>query len=258
LIEPQARSPLYTNFTDELGDLRELDAAGLISRDEFRQFRLRAREECDGFGLFIRSLVGLDRKAAKELFAEFLSEGTHTATHIQFINEIINELTSRGVMDPARLHDPPFSDLATTEGSPIRGTQSGGTGRRPPDLQALPQDALLTVVWIAPAEQRHFLIKGCGSRVHFRRWLRHLHPALDLSIGAVTPADLQAIISALNGTPIPSPSHPLSGYRYLLTIAVKRRRVLLSAWSREGPTGWRRLWFPKQVGAMTSPSPPAG
>jgi type I restriction enzyme, R subunit len=162
LIERQARSPLYTNFTDELGELHELDAAGLISRDEFRQFRLRARdflrahedhitmqrlrrnqpltatdlqelerfllsegignervivrarEECNGFGLFIRSLVGLDRNAAKELFAEFLSEGTHTATQIQFINEIINELTSRGVMDPARLYDPPFSDLAPT------------------------------------------------------------------------------------------------------------------------------------------------
>ena len=65
-------------------------------------------------GLFIRSLVGLDRNAAKELFAEFLADGTHTATQIRFINEILNELTSRGVMDPARLYDPPFSDLAPT------------------------------------------------------------------------------------------------------------------------------------------------
>jgi len=162
LIERQARSPIYTNFTDELGELTELDAAGLISRDEFRQFRLRARhflrthedhltmqrlrrnqpltatdlqelerfllsegignerviarasEECNGFGLFIRSLVGLERNAAKEVFAEFLAERTHTATQIQFINEIINELTSRGVMDSARLYDPPYSDLAPT------------------------------------------------------------------------------------------------------------------------------------------------
>ena len=30
----------------------------------------------------------------------------------KIINEIIDELTSRGVMDPARLYDPPFSDLA--------------------------------------------------------------------------------------------------------------------------------------------------
>ncbi|MEN9541003.1 MAG: hypothetical protein RLZZ459_1094 [Cyanobacteriota bacterium] len=160
LIETSAQVTLYTNFADELGELRELDAASLISRDEFQQFRLRARdflrahqdhltmqrlrrnqpltpadldelqrfllchgvgsehaiqrasEECNGFGLFIRSLVGLDRNAAKELFAEFLAEGTHTVSQIRFINEIIDELTSRGVMDQSRLYDPPFSDLA--------------------------------------------------------------------------------------------------------------------------------------------------
>lgn len=44
LIERQARSTIYTSFTDELGELRELDPTLLISRDEFRQFRLRARE----------------------------------------------------------------------------------------------------------------------------------------------------------------------------------------------------------------------
>jgi type I restriction enzyme R subunit len=160
LIEPIRRDPLYTNFADELGELRELDAAALLSRDEFQQFRLRAKDflkahedhltmqrlrrnqpltpadldelqrfllshgvgteqaiqraaqECNGFGLFLRSLVGLDRNAAKELFAEFLADGTHTATQIRFINEILDELTNRGVMDPARLYDPPFSDLA--------------------------------------------------------------------------------------------------------------------------------------------------
>lgn len=72
----------------------------------------RAAQECNGFGLFIRSLVGLDRNAAKELFAAFLAEGTHTATQIRYINAILDELTSRGVMEPARLYDPPFSDLA--------------------------------------------------------------------------------------------------------------------------------------------------
>jgi type I restriction enzyme R subunit len=35
-------------------------------------------------------------------------------TQIRFINEILDELTSRGVQDPARLYDPPFSDLAPT------------------------------------------------------------------------------------------------------------------------------------------------
>jgi len=35
LIEPISRDPLYTNFADELGELRELDAAALLTRDEF-------------------------------------------------------------------------------------------------------------------------------------------------------------------------------------------------------------------------------
>ncbi|MFZ9691651.1 MAG: type I restriction-modification enzyme R subunit C-terminal domain-containing protein, partial [Phycisphaerales bacterium] len=69
-------------------------------------------EECNGLGLFIRSLVGLDRNAAKEVFAEFLADGTHTANQIRYINEIIDELTSRGLMDATRLYEPPFSDLA--------------------------------------------------------------------------------------------------------------------------------------------------
>jgi type I restriction enzyme R subunit len=74
----------------------------------------RAREECKGFGNFVRSLVGLDRNAAKELFADYLAEGTHTATQIRFINAIIDELTSKGAMSAARLYEPPFSDLAPT------------------------------------------------------------------------------------------------------------------------------------------------
>ena len=36
----------------------------------------RAREESQGLGLFVRSLIGLDRGAAKEAFADFL-EGQH-------------------------------------------------------------------------------------------------------------------------------------------------------------------------------------
>lgn len=56
--------------------------------------------------------MGLERNAAKELFADYLAEGTRTVTQIRFINEIINELTSRGAIEDARLYAPPFSDLA--------------------------------------------------------------------------------------------------------------------------------------------------
>ena len=72
-------------------DLDELQRFLLSHGVGTEQSILRAAEECNGFGLFIRALVGLDRNAAKELFAEFLADGTITATQIRFINEIIDE-----------------------------------------------------------------------------------------------------------------------------------------------------------------------
>ena len=41
-IERSSQTILYTNFSDELGELQELDAASLLTPDAMRQFRLRA------------------------------------------------------------------------------------------------------------------------------------------------------------------------------------------------------------------------
>ncbi len=64
-----------------------------------------------GLGLFIRSLIGLDRDAAKGAFAEVLAGQNLTANQIEFINLIIDYLTERGAMDPRRLYESPFTDL---------------------------------------------------------------------------------------------------------------------------------------------------
>lgn len=74
----------------------------------------RARAASQGFGRFVRSLVGLDRAAASEAFGDFLSSGTASATQIAFIDMIIEHLTHQGVMDPALLYEPPFRDIAPT------------------------------------------------------------------------------------------------------------------------------------------------
>jgi type I restriction enzyme R subunit len=70
-----------------------------------------AKEKSHGLGLFIRSLVGLDREAAMEAFSVFLQGGTATANQIEFINLIVEELTQTGVMEPARLFESPFTDV---------------------------------------------------------------------------------------------------------------------------------------------------
>jgi type I restriction enzyme, R subunit len=64
-----------------------------------------------GLGLFIRSLVGLDREAAKLAFSEFLSGFTASANQIEFINLIIDHLMRHGVMDVGTLYESPFTDI---------------------------------------------------------------------------------------------------------------------------------------------------
>ena len=62
-------------------------------------------------GELIRRIVGLDRKAAKAAFAEFLSNGALKADQIRFIDQIIEHLTRNGVMDLEKLYEPPFTDI---------------------------------------------------------------------------------------------------------------------------------------------------
>ena len=62
-------------------------------------------------GVFVRSIVGLDRNAAKAAFANFLEKRPLTGNQIAFLNSIIDHLVLNGVMDPKRLFEPPFTDL---------------------------------------------------------------------------------------------------------------------------------------------------
>jgi type I restriction enzyme R subunit len=72
----------------------------------------RAKEDAHGLGLFIRSLIGLDREAAIEAFGGFLDGTRFNADQIRFVNLIVDELTANGVMEPARLYESPFIDSA--------------------------------------------------------------------------------------------------------------------------------------------------
>ncbi|WP_195166477.1 DEAD/DEAH box helicase family protein [Mycobacteroides abscessus] len=73
-----------------------------------------AKERSHGLGLFIRSLVGLEREAAIEAFGAYLDGTRFTVEQIRFVNLIVNELTDTGVMEAARLYESPFSDYAPT------------------------------------------------------------------------------------------------------------------------------------------------
>ena len=70
-----------------------------------------AKMESKGLGLFVRSLVGMDREAAKQALAGFLSGKTFAANQIEFVNLIVNHLTEHGVMEASLLYESPFTDL---------------------------------------------------------------------------------------------------------------------------------------------------
>ena len=95
-------------------DLSALEALLLASGAGSAQDVERASEESEGLGLFIRSLVGLDREAATEAFSEFLTDTRFSAAEIHFIHLIVEQLTANGVMDAGRLYEPPFTDHAPT------------------------------------------------------------------------------------------------------------------------------------------------
>jgi type I restriction enzyme R subunit len=60
---------------------------------------------------FVRRLIGLDRAAAQAAFSRFLSDRSLTAQQIRFVELIVDQLTSRGIVQPDDLYEPPFKHL---------------------------------------------------------------------------------------------------------------------------------------------------
>jgi type I restriction enzyme R subunit len=97
--------PLTPSDLSELERL--LGESGVGEPEDIR----RAAENAQGLGLLVRSLVGMDRAAAKEALARFTNGKTLTANQLEFVNLIVDHLTEHGVMEAARLYESPFTDL---------------------------------------------------------------------------------------------------------------------------------------------------
>jgi len=72
----------------------------------------RAAAECLGLGIFIRSLVGMEREAVSQAFGTVIAGTAATPDQIEFIGLIVDELTANGVMDKRRLYESPFLDVS--------------------------------------------------------------------------------------------------------------------------------------------------
>ncbi|MFJ5976123.1 DEAD/DEAH box helicase family protein [Pseudarthrobacter oxydans] len=91
-------------------DLSELERilleSGLGSREDLD------RAAAEGLGLYVRSLVGLDRDAVEEALREFVAGTTLTAQQLDFLQVLTNHLVENGKVNPAALFDSPYNELA--------------------------------------------------------------------------------------------------------------------------------------------------
>lgn len=101
----RTNEPLTATDLSELE--RMLSESGIGSADDVQ----KAKETSRGLGLFVRSLVGLDREAAKKAFGSFLSGKTMRANQIEFVNLMVDHLTEHGSMDARLLYQSPYTDF---------------------------------------------------------------------------------------------------------------------------------------------------
>ncbi|MBI4327917.1 MAG: DEAD/DEAH box helicase family protein [Chloroflexi bacterium] len=92
-------------------DLQELERMLTASGEANPEHLAKAKTESNGLGLFVRSLVGLDREAAKQALNGFIAGKTLSANQIEFVSLIIDHLTEHGAMNPELLYESPFIDL---------------------------------------------------------------------------------------------------------------------------------------------------
>ena len=147
MIGPGQRRVIYTDFTDEIGKGVEVAFGALAAPEAFEKFRAkvrhflrqqqdhvavaklrtnrqlaqtdldeleRAKAQAAGLGLFVRSLVGLDRAAAKQAFAAFLAGRTLSGSQIEFADMVVDELTENSVMAAERPYERPYTGKLPT------------------------------------------------------------------------------------------------------------------------------------------------
>lgn len=102
---------LRTNEALTSTDLAELERMLIESGTGTAEDLRKAKTESSGLGLFVRSLVGMDRQAAKNALGAFLTGGNLRANQIQFLDEVVNHLTEHGCMEAARLYESPYADF---------------------------------------------------------------------------------------------------------------------------------------------------
>jgi type I restriction enzyme R subunit len=109
-----AVAKLRTNKPITTTDLQELEIILLEQAGGDQHLIEQAKQSSGGLGLFVRSLLGLERGAAMDAMAEFLNERNSTASQYEFVTMIVNYLTQDGVIERGRLYEAPFTNITAT------------------------------------------------------------------------------------------------------------------------------------------------
>ena len=108
-IDDEVIKKLHTNIPLSKEDIQALEKilwSELGTEDEYHK-----EYKDKPLGELVREIVGLDMNAAKEAFADYLSEVRLDDRQIYFVNQIINYIVKNGVMnDFAVLQESPFTD----------------------------------------------------------------------------------------------------------------------------------------------------
>lgn len=94
-------------------DLSSLEAIMLANGFEASEISA-ASSEAHGLGLFVRSLIGLDRAAATESLSAFTAGSTFTGNQLVFLDLLVEQLTQRGVVELGLVYEAPFTAVAPT------------------------------------------------------------------------------------------------------------------------------------------------
>lgn len=91
---------------------RMLDESGEFDAEELAGLAAEA-ERAHGLGSLIRSIVGLDRAAARSVLEEHLAASLPlNSKQLAFVDLVVSNLTANGAVDPGLLYEPPFSEVA--------------------------------------------------------------------------------------------------------------------------------------------------
>ncbi|SDE54947.1 DEAD/DEAH box helicase family protein [Riemerella columbipharyngis] len=99
---------LYRNIPITPVELERLEI--FFIHENFEPSEIKKKSNTKSLGEFVRSVLGMDEKAAQEHFAQFISEENLSSNQIRFIDQIIKYLTKNGVLDKTMLTRPPFTE----------------------------------------------------------------------------------------------------------------------------------------------------